>query len=280
LIQSKQNEQISGTIPYVEVRFPLWAPLGENAIHIIEAPPKMNATNFNISFNIHDIKNYIGAAISRLQMVSIEHEGLEDNVNIAASIDALWFALDLAREIAVNDKASRPVGSSSEYITMSVTEHVVTNTKPFIDELRKIYSAIAINDAYQPNKEDKYISINAKSFNQAMGNIIGNAVNAGASVIDIHTVMRTYCLVITIHDNGSGMSSEEVDKIMLSQFGDGKSCGIGTKSILITAAEHDFPLTYSSVEGEGTTIRILIPYIKAQQKVPIDGAATAPLQLS
>ena len=234
----------------------------------------MNATNFNISFTIHDIKNYIGAAISRLQMASIEYEGLENNANIAASIDALWLALESAKEIAGNDKANRPVGSSLEYITMPVTEHVITNTKPFIDGLRKIYSAIAINDAYHPQEEDKYIAVHTKSFNQALGNIIGNAVNAGATVIDIHTVMRTYCVVITIHDNGSGMSSEEVDKIMLSQFGDGKSYGVGTKSILITAAEHDFPLTYTSVEGEGTTIRILIPYIKSALAVQRKGASS------
>lgn len=58
------------------------------------------------------------------------------------------------------------------------------------------------------------------------------------------------------------MSSEDVDKIMLSQFGDGLSHGVGTKSILINAAEHDVPLTYISTEGEGTTIKILIPYVK------------------
>jgi sensor histidine kinase regulating citrate/malate metabolism len=138
------------------------------------------------------------------------------------------------------------------------------NTELFIDSLRKIYPSIDINQSYLPLAEDRHIQIHTKSFNQAMGNIIGNAVNAGASRIDVHTVMREYCLVVTIHDNGRGMSSEDVDRIMLSQFGDGQSHGVGTKSILITAAEHDFPLTYTSTEGEGTTIKILIPYVKAQ----------------
>ena len=222
----------------------------------------MKTTDFNVSFTIHDVKNYIAAAISHLQLASVEHENIESNANIAASIDSLWLALNSAREIAVNDETGSPGESASEYILISVSEHVAKNSQPFIDSLRKIYPAIDINESYTPVEQEKYIEIHAKSFNQAIGNIISNAVGAGASSIDIHTVMRAYCLVITIHDNGRGMSSEDVDKIMLSQFGDGKSYGIGTKSILITAAEHDFPLTYTSVEGEGTTIKILMPYIK------------------
>lgn len=223
----------------------------------------MKTTDNNLLFTVHDLKNYIGAAISHLQFASVERKELEDDINITASMDALWLALNSAREIVLNAKAGSPDESSPEYILQSVREHVNTNIRPFVEKLRQIYPEIDINESYSPKNKDKYIEINAKSFNQAIGNIIGNAVKAGASEIDIHTVMRAYCLVITIHDNGSGMTSEEVDKIMLSQFGDGKSYGVGTKSILITAAEHDFPLTYTSIEGEGTTIKILIPYIKA-----------------
>ena len=222
----------------------------------------MKTKDFSVKFAIHDIKNYIGVAISSLQLALVEHEGLEDNVDVAASIDALWAALNSAREVADNEVDSSPDKASLEYTLMTVNESFITNTKTFIDSLRKIYPTIDINDAYNLGEETKHITVNADSFNQAIGNIIGNAVNAGATIIDIHAVMRAYCVVMTIHDNGSGMSSEEVDKIMLSQFGDGKSYGIGTKCILITAAEHDFPLTYTSVEGEGTTIRILVPYIK------------------
>lgn len=222
----------------------------------------MKTKDFNIKYAIHDIKNYIGVAISSLQLALVEHEGLENNVDVIASIDALWAAINSAREIADNEVVNSLDKTSLQYILMTVNESFFTNTKSFIDSLRKIYPTIDINDAYNPREETKHIMVNVNSFNQAIGNIIGNAVNAGATIIDIHAVMRAYCVVMTIHDNGSGMSSEEVDKIMLSQFGDGKSYGIGTKCILITAAEHDFPLTYTSVEGEGTTIRILVPYIK------------------
>lgn len=221
----------------------------------------MKTTEFNLSFTIHDVKNYIGAAISHLQLATVENDDLEGDRNIAASIDALWLGIKSAREIAVNAKPSSSDKSSVEYILTSVKEHITTNTAPYIESLRNIYPKIEINNAYNAKKEEKYIEVNPKSFNQALGNIIGNAVEAGASVIDIHFVMRAYCLVITIHDNGSGMSSEEIDKIMLSQFGDGLIDGIGTKSILVTAAEHDFPITYTSVEGEGTTIKMLIPYV-------------------
>ncbi|MCG6872577.1 MAG: ATP-binding protein [Gammaproteobacteria bacterium] len=222
----------------------------------------MKTTEFNLLFATHDVKNFIGAALSYLQLATIKNNDLENDVDIAASIESLWAALNSAREIALNAEPAKTDKSSTGYSLTPAKEHITTNTAPFIDSLRKLYPTIEINSSFNTREEDKHIAVNPESFNQAIGNIIGNAVEAGASVIDIHTVMRAYCLVITIHDNGSGMSSEEVDRIMLSQFGDGLVDGIGTKSILITAAEHDFPLTYTSVEGEGTTIKFLMPYIK------------------
>lgn len=224
----------------------------------------MKTTEFSISHTVHDIKNYIAGAISHLQLSAMENDELETDANIAASVNSLWLALKLARELAVeaDTNTSSPTNNTSlNYVLMSVNEHVSINTKPFIENLRKSYPETKINDNYVEKKEEKYVEVNAKSYNQAIGNIVGNAVNAGASIIDIHAVMRAYCLVITIHDNGSGMSSEDVDKILLSQFGDGTVNGIGTKSVLKTAAEHDFPLTYTSVEGEGTTVKILMPYM-------------------
>lgn len=96
--------------------------------------------------------------------------------------------------------------------------------------------------------------------NSVRENIINNAIKAGATKLDVQYEMKEYCFVITFHDNGSGMTQEDIDKLMLKKHGDGIIHGLGTKSILNTVGEHGFFVTYSSEKGHGTTIRILCPY--------------------
>jgi len=79
--------------------------------------------------------------------------------------------------------------------------------------------------------------------------------------------MREYCLVATVHDNSSGMSSEEIDKAMLSLHSGDQDYDKNTKNILKTVANHGFSLAYNSVEGEGTTIKVLIPFVKSPNPV-------------
>ena len=64
----------------------------------------------------------------------------------------------------------------------------------------------------------------------------------------------------TFTDNGKGMSQEELDKTILFKHGDGKVHGIGTRSIVEGASKHGYSISYSSIEGQSTTIRTLVPY--------------------
>ncbi|HKK15953.1 MAG TPA: hypothetical protein VJ981_04545, partial [Gammaproteobacteria bacterium] len=104
----------------------------------------MKTTEFNMSFVIHDIKNYIGVAISSLQLALVEHTSLEDNIDVTTSIDALWAALNSTREISANLETNSPDKSSLEFVITNVNEHVTASTKPYIDSLRKIYPKIDI----------------------------------------------------------------------------------------------------------------------------------------
>ena len=95
---------------------------------------------------------------------------------------------------------------------------------------------------------------------EAEENIFSNAFMAHATHIDVHQEMKEMFMVSTYADNGDGMTQDQIDRFMMATFGDGISCGIGSRNIMRCAVNHKSPLTISSEPGKGTTIRIVTPY--------------------
>lgn len=217
----------------------------------------------NISFLNHDLKNNIGAAISFIQLIELNHPEFEGDECIHAISEALSRAYELTEKIAVASKSDlEEKDNNTELVKIAVKEHAFSNVEPAYEQLRKLYPQLIINDSYKALDEEKYILLNVKALTLFRENIISNAVNAGATVLDIKHEMQNHCVIITYSDNGKGMTEEEIQNIMLSQHGDGTFNGIGTKSILKVAAEHSVYLSYSSELGKGTTIKAILPYVK------------------
>ena len=121
---------------------------------------------------------------------------------------------------------------------------------------------IQFNVSFEIRNGNYFIKLNQGALKALRENLISNSVNAGATKIDAHYEMREYCLVVTLRDNGHGMDQEEIDKIFLSQHGDGLIHGVGTRSILKTAEDNGFFISYTSDKESGTTYRALCPYAK------------------
>lgn len=123
-----------------------------------------------------------------------------------------------------------------------------------------MYPQITIDDTYKTIDDERYLLVNPEILKHFRENIVTNAIKAHATQLDIDHEMKESCIIITYSDNGDGMTAEEVDKVMLTQHGDGVLHGIGTKNILKIAEDHGVSLTYASEPGKGTTIRAVIPY--------------------
>lgn len=117
-----------------------------------------------------------------------------------------------------------------------------------------------IKVSYKIREGDYAIRLNLEELKALRHNLISNAHDAGATVINACYEMKEYCLVVTLSDNGQGMDQESLDKIILAQHGDGVVHGVGTRSILNTAKDNGFFVSFSSGEGQGTTYRALCPY--------------------
>jgi hypothetical protein len=78
-----------------------------------------------------------------------------------------------------------------------------------------------INDSIDRYRLSDSVKLYMNALQALRENLFSNTVNAGATITDAHYEMREYCLVVTIIDNGHGMYQGQLDKIILSQHGDG-----------------------------------------------------------
>lgn len=224
----------------------------------------MNSTKSDISLINHDIKNCVGVAITYLQFLTGNNPELVVDKNIERAMEGLKRAIALSHEIAsltMSEIKGKPDASEiNSLITIDLNRHLENKTKPIYEKLRKRFD-IAIIDTYETIDETKFILINHSLIMKFRENIISNAINSGASKIEIHHEMKEYCGVATYHDNGKGMSQDELDKLPLLLHGDGVINGLGTANIFKASQEIGFHISYASVENEGTTIRIIYPYV-------------------
>lgn len=108
--------------------------------------------------------------------------------------------------------------------------------------------------------------IQAGQFNRAFSNLINNAVDALADTpwgeISIEVKAENDEVVVTLQDNGKGMSSGQIAKIMSREgFTEGKKNGhgLGLQQVWDMLDFNSGKLHIDSVIGRGTTIRIAFP---------------------
>lgn len=217
----------------------------------------------DVAFINHDIKNYIGTSITMLQLLELENPNLVGGENVDIVIEGLYRAIELSSEIAtishqrINNKHN---SLPKDCTKIEVNSYLREQTKEIYNTLRKRFY-VNINYTYKLINEKKYSITNKNLIMRFRENIISNAVHAGASEIDIHHEMKDFYEVSTYIDNGKGMSEDELDKLTLSQYGDGIVNGLGNAIMSQIAKEMGFHFSYTSVENESTTIRIIYPYV-------------------
>ncbi|SHO53631.1 PAS domain S-box protein [Desulfopila aestuarii] len=145
-----------------------------------------------------------------------------------------------------------------------------------------------INLVWQPSKDDCLVLMDPTQIDQLLANLCVNArdaiANVGKIVIETETVFldQKYCaehleakpgeyVVLSVSDNGCGMSRETVDKIFEPFFTTkevSKGTGLGLATVYgIVNQNNGFINVYSEL-GEGTTFRIHLPFHKEEDAAP------------
>jgi hypothetical protein len=119
------------------------------------------------------------------------------------------------------------------------------------------------------NFDPNYLSIKTESgsFKRMISNLINNAVESlekGKGQIHLELKETNKQVMISVKDNGIGMSAETVQKILrnvLIKTTKEKGSGIGLTQIRDTLKRNNGEMTIDSKIGEGTTINLIFPKI-------------------
>jgi len=115
-----------------------------------------------------------------------------------------------------------------------------------------------------------FAQMQASQFRRSMSNLINNAVDALVNkehdVVTVKLTADARSIVVMIQDNGKGMPSSMIDKMLHRQsFTEGKvnGHGLGLQQVWDTLDSNQGTMAVSSVLNEGTTMQLTFPRIDA-----------------
>ena len=107
------------------------------------------------------------------------------------------------------------------------------------------------------------LTADAARMRQALANLVANALRYGApgGVIDIAVDRTAEGTVLTVRDDGTGISSELLPHVFerFVRGPDSRGSGLGLPIVADIAAAHGGSATAASTPGEGTTVTLVIP---------------------
>jgi len=144
--------------------------------------------------------------------------------------------------------------------------------REILSEKRVEYHALSITFSHLLNDPSGYfafIRVDCKSFRRMLSNLVNNAVNAmdgKAGAIQIQLALQNDTVMVTIVDNGKGMSPEVKDRILngLPILDEKKNRqGIGLSQVRDTLTQSHGTMAIESTQGVGTKIVLTFPKAQA-----------------
>jgi signal transduction histidine kinase len=110
---------------------------------------------------------------------------------------------------------------------------------------------------------DTLLQIDAEQIKIALLNIVINAVEAmetGNGILEVKSTVRGSSYLISIKDNGMGMSSEQIDRLFEPYFtSKSTGLGLGLSATLNIIQAHKGSIEVESTLGEGSQFIISLP---------------------
>jgi putative PEP-CTERM system histidine kinase len=217
---------------------------------------EMEAFQSISAFFVHDLKNLAAKLSLTMQNLPVHFHNPD-------------FRNDALRTISqslnkINSMCGR-LSSLSQKLDLKLSEsdlnELVKNTLSSLDGYLK---ASPIMDL-QPVPR---ISIDPEQIQKVLTNLILNANEAikEAGEIKVSTLMQDGFVVLSISDNGCGMSQEFIEKSLFHPFKTTKKqgMGIGLFQCKMIAEAHGGRIEVESEEGKGTTFRVFLPTAEIQ----------------
>jgi len=201
--------------------------------------------NKDEKFIIHDLRNSLFQAKACLNIALENQPDLQNNVWLERSNAASQRAHDLLNELLMENTQTVETSAESNKVIWNLQEYIETRAIPDFQFLQNSYS-IDVNVSLHPPDKTKYVSLNDATIKRIKDNVIQNSINAKSSVLNVDYEMKDDYYSVTFADNGCGMSSGQLDSLLLKQYKKDEIHGLGTQFITATAQDHNFILSYQS----------------------------------
>ena len=199
----------------------------------------------------HEIKNPIAVCKGYLDMINLDNmDKSKKYLNIIKS------------EI---DRSLNVIADFMEYSKIKINKEII-DMELLIEEIYESYTLLLrdnrINLNYQPKYDEVYLWGDYDRLKQVFVNVIKNSIESidKDGIIDIDMVIKGEKVIITISDNGIGMTKEEL-KDMKTMFyttkKNGTGLGVALSNEIILA--HNGKMEYESIKNVGTKCIITLP---------------------
>jgi PAS domain S-box-containing protein len=275
---------------------------GEKRHCLVTATQELTSYDFGyIQGIIHDITNLRRAEKATLQaeklaatgrlVRTLAHEVRNPLNNITLSVEqlqgegqdesaSLYLNIIQRNSKRISDLISELLNTSrpTEIVLIETTLQTVVDEVISVAMDRLTLKRIKLHLRY-PN-EALTILADLEKLKIALLNIVINAIeameeNTGELTIEVHS--REEEAIVTIQDNGTGISEENISRLFEPYFTQKRNgMGLGLASTLNIIQSHKGTVDVQSVLGEGTSFRVMFPLVSSEIKEEeVAGASAA-----
>lgn len=209
----------------------------------------------------HEINNPLGGI---LVLSSLTIENISENDPNRNNLEEIVKQTIRCRDIVKSllEFSRQADAKLSKVNIISVLDYTIS-----LLENQNVFNQIKLKKIYQ--KDIPRVEVDESQFQQVFMNIILNAIQAMNNVGMMELVVsyndQLQRIVISIEDNGSGISKDIIDKIFdpffsTKQVGEGTGLGLSIAYGIVT--RHNGKMYVSSEEGVGSVFTVELPVIK------------------
>ena len=212
---------------------------------------EMEALQTFSAFFVHDLKN-LSSKLSLMLHNLPEHF---DNPDFRGDSLSL-----ISKSVASVDELTNRISQFRDDLELNTADLDLNSVVKYsIDDLKKIIP-VQVSEDYTSLPP---VSLDFDNFSKVVTNLVLNANDAcnDSGKISVTTSMQDGWVVLSVEDNGCGMSTEFIEKSLFRPFATTKEngLGIGLYHCRAIVEAHKGKIEAESREGEGSTFRVYIP---------------------
>ena len=221
--------------------------------------------NYFLGMASHDLRNPIGNIITLAQFIDSDAEKLSDEHRtfLTAIIDSGQYMLKLLNDLLdISKIESGKMELQLKDTNLAHLVHTIISDNTFTAQKKSITLQYSIPENLP------VVSSDAGQMRQAMNNLVSNAIKFSmpGTMVEIIIENKDGMVVVSIHDNGQGIPSTEIDKLFrpfqktsVAATAGEKSTGLGLTITKKVIEAHKGSIWVTSEVGKGSIFSFSLP---------------------